>query len=293
MRGEALQFVNGAGTEGEGVALVAGDSFFEWVRWVHGVSFDCVAASGVRRMAHPGRNMQYIARIVMRQARILESRQRELRPMPVPSQREVHARTLLRDDVYVTLRDAIVRGELVPGEQLRDSELSAWLGVSRTPIREALLRLGRAGLVVATPGRLTAVAPEDPQRVLWAQQIVSELHALATRVAVGAMQEEDYVEMIAANSRLELAISAGDAGEAIRADDAFHAVPVRVAGNPLILEQLEGVAPMLHRAEYMHFGARPGVLSPERHTQIVAAMRVGEVDEAVALVRQNWESLGE
>ncbi|KAM9863506.1 GntR family transcriptional regulator [Leucobacter sp. BZR 635] len=213
--------------------------------------------------------------------------------MPVPSERELHARTLLRDDVYISLRDAIVRGELLPGEQLRDVELSAWLGVSRTPIREALLRLARAGLVVSTPGRLTAVAPEDPQRVCWAQQIVSELHALATRVAVGKMADADYAEMLEANVRLGVAIADGDAGEAIRADDAFHAVPVRVAGNPLIAEQLEGVAPMLHRAEYLHFGATPGRLSPERHERIVAAMRAGDAEAAADLARRNWESLGE
>lgn len=211
--------------------------------------------------------------------------------MPVPAQREVHARTLLRDDVYATLRDAIIRGDLLPGEQLRDAELSAWLGVSRTPIREAMLRLSRAGLVIATPGRLTAVAPEDPQRVRWAQQIVGELHALATRLAVREMSESDYAEMEAANVRLGQALAAGDAEAAIRADDAFHAVPVRVAGNPLIAEQLEGVAPMLHRAEYLHFGATPGRISPGRHAQIVAAMRAGDTAAAAELARSNWEGL--
>lgn len=211
--------------------------------------------------------------------------------MPVPAQREVHARTLLRDDVYVTLRDAIIRGDLLPGEQLRDAELSGWLGVSRTPIREAMLRLARAGLVIATPGRLTAVAPEDPQRVRWAQEIVGELHALATRLSVPAMREGDYAEMEEANARLGLAIAAGDAEAAILADDAFHAVPVRVAGNPLIAEQLEGVAPMLHRAEYLHFGATPGRISPDRHAQIVAAMRAGDTAAAAELARSNWEGL--
>ena len=51
--------------------------------------------------------------------------------------------------------DAIVDGTFAPGEQLRDLELAGWLGVSRTPVREALLRLAEAGLVVAEPGRST------------------------------------------------------------------------------------------------------------------------------------------
>jgi Bacterial regulatory proteins, gntR family len=61
--------------------------------------------------------------------------------VPVPPARDLHRRGLLRDDVYISLRDAIVRGTLAPGERLRDAELATWLGVSRTPIREALLRL--------------------------------------------------------------------------------------------------------------------------------------------------------
>ncbi len=68
-------------------------------------------------------------------------------------------RALLRDDVHARLRDAIVDGTLAPGEQLRDVELAERLGVSRTPVREALLELARAGLVTATPGRSTVVAP--------------------------------------------------------------------------------------------------------------------------------------
>ena len=91
--------------------------------------------------------------------------------MPVPAARGVHRRTLLRDDVYFTLRDAIVSGRLAPGEKLRDAELSEWLGVSRTPIREALLRLERSGLVIAEPGRLTMVSPVTDEAVAHAQQL--------------------------------------------------------------------------------------------------------------------------
>src|SRR5699024_6759761 len=58
------------------------------------------------------------------------------RSMPIPTDTPVPHRTLLRDDVYRSIRDAIVRGQLAPGEQLRDQELGEWLQVSRTPVRE-------------------------------------------------------------------------------------------------------------------------------------------------------------
>ena len=65
--------------------------------------------------------------------------------MPIPQNHPPVGRSLLRDDVYVRLRDAIVDGTFAPGESLRDGELAEWLGVSRTPVREALLRLAAAG----------------------------------------------------------------------------------------------------------------------------------------------------
>ena len=69
--------------------------------------------------------------------------------MPIPQDAVAVDRSLLRDDVYRRLLDGIVDGTFVPGEQLKDGELAEWLGVSRTPVREALLRLGASGLVVA------------------------------------------------------------------------------------------------------------------------------------------------
>ena len=81
--------------------------------------------------------------------------------MPIPSSTAGVDRSLLRDDVYRRLRDAIVDGTFTPGEQLKDGELADWLGVSRTPVREALLRLGTTGLVLAVPGRSTTVTAID------------------------------------------------------------------------------------------------------------------------------------
>ena len=63
------------------------------------------------------------------------------------------------DDVYARVRDAIVDGTLAPEEQLRDADIAAWLGVSRTPVREALIRLASEGLVTLMPNRGARVTP--------------------------------------------------------------------------------------------------------------------------------------
>src|SRR3954468_2113782 len=103
--------------------------------------------------------------------------------MPVPAENPFE-RDLLRDRAYVTLRDAIVDGTLQPGERLRDQELCTWLGLSRTPVREALGRLERDGLVETAPQRFTRVAPLDRRTARDAFPVVAALHALAAELAV-------------------------------------------------------------------------------------------------------------
>ena len=139
--------------------------------------------------------------------------------MPLPEHAAPIDRRLLRDDVYRRLRDAIVDGSLAPGEQLRDVELAAWLGVSRTPVREALLRLAEAGLVVASPGRSTTVSSLDMRAVRDARDVVAAMHEVAVREAVERLTEADLEAMREANDRFRSAIEQGDVDEALRADD--------------------------------------------------------------------------
>src|SRR5687767_9067830 len=111
--------------------------------------------------------------------------------MPVPEQRNAVERHLLRDTAYTALCDAIVGGELAPGESLHDQELCAWLGISRTPVRDALARLAEEGLVELAPQRYTKVAPlcaKDAHDML---PVVATLHGLATELAVPRLARED------------------------------------------------------------------------------------------------------
>ncbi len=211
--------------------------------------------------------------------------------MPIPATSTVRSRTLLRDDVYRAIRDAIVRGQLAPGEQLRDQELGSWLQVSRTPVREALQRLAQAGLVVAEPGRMTRVAEEDPEAIVHARQIAAELHALAMKLAVDTLPEADLEAMEAANDRLRQALRDSDIDAAITADDEFHDVALAASGNPLIRGHLEGVTATLRRAEYLHFDSVRGSASPEQHAAIITALRAGDAERAVDLTRENWSVL--
>lgn len=211
--------------------------------------------------------------------------------MPIPASPGLEPRTLLRDDVHRRIRDAIVRGELQPGEKLRDGELGDWLGVSRTPVREALLRLAEAGLVAAKPGRETTVAPEDPVALDHARTLAAELHALAARLAAPHAGADDaaIARLRSANARLD---AATDPEAAITADTDFHDVVVGLSGNPLLPGQLDTLVPVLLRAEFLHFDAETVAASARQHDTIIEALVAGDADRAASLTRENWLSLG-
>lgn len=211
--------------------------------------------------------------------------------MPIPTTTGLHSRSLLRDDVYVALRDAIVDGTFAPGERLRDPELERWLGVSRTPIREALLRLTRAGLVVAQPGRATIVTPSDAPAVLNAQQLASAMHELAARLAVPDLTESAFVQMQEANTRFDRALQALDVEGALAADDDFHAVLVAASRNPMLADVLELVTPLIRRAERERFATLAARDSVRQHEAIIQRCRVGDAEGAGALSRENWMTL--
>ncbi|PYY35658.1 GntR family transcriptional regulator [Curtobacterium sp. MCPF17_046] len=104
--------------------------------------------------------------------------------MPVPSTQPAAERKLLRDTVQDRIRDAIMDGTLEPGERLNDDDLIAWLGVSRTPIREALAELARAGLVEMAPNRYTKVAAPSAAELLDAYQTLGVIYGGVVRLAV-------------------------------------------------------------------------------------------------------------
>lgn len=212
--------------------------------------------------------------------------------MPLPARARTERPKSLRDYAYTQLRDAIVSGQLAPGERLRDPELEQWLGVSRTPIREAIARLETAGLVQTRRAKQTVVAPLDTRTALAAQRIAASLHELAARDAVPQLTEADLDAMRDANARFAEALRADDVDAAIAADDAFHAVAVQASANPLLGGLLEQVTPLLRRLERARFASLAGRGSVAGHERIIEHCAAGHADEAARATHDNWSTLG-
>lgn len=211
--------------------------------------------------------------------------------MPTPAGSGIHKRPLLRDNVFETLKDAIVDGTFAPGEKLKDTELEQWLGVSRTPIREALLRLERAGLVIVLKSKATIVAPYDLASTVSSQQVVAAMHELAARLAVPAITPAEIAAMTAANVRFERALMDLDVEAALSSDDDFHSVFVAASGNPVIREVLEQATPVIRRVERMRFSSFAARGSVAQHDQIIELAGRGDADGAARASRDNWLSL--
>lgn len=198
------------------------------------------------------------------------------------------------DEIALVLEEAIVSGELEPGQVLRQEELSERFDVSRTPVREALRRLEDEGLVETGRHAFTRVAPVSPGRIADAFPVVAALHGLATRLGVPALSSGDLERMERHDGERARALEQGDVLAAIAADDAFHGVVLAASRNAEIERLLARVMPHIRRLDLLHFDAltRDDDAAGD-HSAILDACRRGDAGEAARLVEANFLRLGE
>ena len=186
--------------------------------------------------------------------------------MPVPELHAPFERDLLRDRAYATLRDAIVDGTLAPGERLRDQELCEWLGLSRTPVRDALSRLEQDGLVETAPQRYTRVAPLDRRAARDAFPIVAAVHALAAELGVPRLTATDLDAMREANAQLR-GRAAKTSTSTPRSPPTTPSTPcsLTASANAELTGVLDRLMPRLRRLERLRFGSLAGRASTRQH----------------------------
>lgn len=136
---------------------------------------------------------------------------------------------VLGDEVYARLGEAILDGRLAPGARLRDHELAEWLGVSRTPVREALQRLERAGLVEVSPHRYTRVS--QPNQQSDTVELVGYNMGLAVRMACARADDEMLGDALERLGEVIVASGADDAPGLAAASHAFFRIVTRASGN--------------------------------------------------------------
>lgn len=191
----------------------------------------------------------------------------------------------LRDVVFNTLRQAILRGELKPGERLMEIQLANKLGVSRTPIREAIRKLELEGLVLMIPRKGAEVAEITEKNMLDVLEVRRALEELAVKLACERITEEEIQELKDAADAFQKILSEKDITKIAEADEAFHDVIFKSTGNDRLIQLLNSLREQMYRyrLEYLKREEyHPQLL--EEHQQIIDRITRKDQNEAAELI---------
>lgn len=194
----------------------------------------------------------------------------------------------LRDVVFNTLREAILKGELKPGERLMELQLAAKLGVSRTPIREAIRMLEQEGLAVTVPRKGAEVAKMTEKDMEDVLQIREALDELAVSIACEQITREEIEELKETMREFEESAKTRDVRKIAGADVKFHDIIYQATRNPKLVNMLSNLREQMYRyrVEYLKDEKNYPMLVRE-HSQIVAGLSEKNKDKVTAAMHQH------
>ena len=197
----------------------------------------------------------------------------------------------LRDVVFNTLRQAILKGELEPGERLMEIQLADRLGVSRTPIREAIRKLELEGLVLMIPRKGAEVAKISAKSLRDVLEVRRSLEELAIELAIERMSPEEMEELDKAQSEFCEAIQNGDAMKIAETDERYHDIIYNGTGNSRLVQILNNLREQMYRyrLEYIKDAAKRQILIVE-HDHILRAMKEHHVEEGKRAIREHIDN---
>jgi len=206
--------------------------------------------------------------------------------LPRPGETATIGRQTLAETLRLQLADEIVRGTLLPGTALDETELARRFAVSRTPVREAIRLLAASGLVETTAHRAAVVARPTPERLAAMFEVMAELEALCAGLAAERMTVSERHELEAAHEELRALIHSGDPQRYHEVNEAFHAVIYAGTHNTYLAEMTLAtrtrVSPF-RRAQFRNLGRL--AKSHVEHDRVVVAILRGDREGAIAAMR--------
>ncbi|MHC8380491.1 GntR family transcriptional regulator [Pseudomonas sp. LB3P14] len=192
----------------------------------------------------------------------------------------------LREGVVNRLRAAIVSGELKPGTLLKDVELAAQLGLSATPVREALVQLAGEGLIEIEPNRLKRVTPIDLNAMVELFEVQSRLWALGYAWGAPRIGSAELGQLRCACADHAIALERGDSSAILPAAHAFHRVLMEASGNRELVRVAVDRLPLIQRFVQL---CAPELMSAEglaQHREILTVLERGDALAAIALYEE-------
>ncbi|MGL4799107.1 MAG: GntR family transcriptional regulator [Cellulosilyticaceae bacterium] len=186
----------------------------------------------------------------------------------------------LRDIVFQTLRKAILTGELEPGERLMETQLGEKLGVSRTPIREAIRKLELEGLVVMVPRKGAQVAQFTEKDIKDVLEVRAALEALAAKLACKRMDDRSFLRLQLIITEYDYASRENDIDTMIQKDIEFHEAIFNATGNDKLSQFFNNMREQVDRYRIAYIKKTDHNNVIEEHLEILAALK--NRDEALS-----------
>lgn len=208
--------------------------------------------------------------------------------MPIPKAPEREVRTLVRDEAYAQIKRAILSGVIQPGERLDDKELQQWLGVSRTPVRQALYALSLEGLVESAPQAYTRVVAPDPHEAVQYLQVTGVLVIGHMELTLPTAAKADVERLVSELRVIHRALVARDIAAAVAASEIYHLDLIGLCPNlPLrrLTEQAGTSLAYYVTAVYRSLDADWDAVIAD-YEALIAAYEDGRIDDACAAVRR-------
>lgn len=201
--------------------------------------------------------------------------------------RPIERHQTLREKILETIREAILRGNLKPGEKVAEPELAERFGISRTPIREAFRQLESEGYLTVIPRKGAVVTALSERDVEEFYSIKSILEGYAARMAAEKLAEKDLERLEGINDRLHHLAEEGDIKTFFRVHNEFHELFIRAAGNDKLYELIGQLVLKFNRLRMASLSL-PGrmEISVQEHKKILEAFRSHDGERADNLVRK-------
>lgn len=195
------------------------------------------------------------------------------------------------DDAYDRIKVEILADRMPPGHQATEQEIANLLGMSRTPVREALIRLELEGLVALKPRHGALVLPIEPDDMREIYEILTALEPeAAASLAARKPTSEQLEPMERATTEMVEALARSDLDAWADADERFHRLMLDLYGNRRLEQFVSRLLDQVHRARMVTLRLRePPIESTREHRNILRALRAGDVEGTRAAVRQHRE----
>jgi DNA-binding GntR family transcriptional regulator len=186
------------------------------------------------------------------------------------------------------IRQAILDGRLEPGRRLKEEELARELGISRTPVREALLMLQAEGLVDASPNRGAVVRSHDADDLRDLYQLRAVLEGYAARLAAGRISDEEVDQLWASCDRFDAIAGDADIRELVRENFVFHNSVLDFAGSARLAWMVRKVieTPLVYKS-YIWYTPEQRRISGHYHRQITKALAAHDDERAELLMKEH------